>query len=92
LRAIFLTHLSLLYLITRIIFGKHYRSLSCTHRSLFFQWRVVTAFPNPQAGGPSLVGLSWPLFKTFPAALHICRPFLHPQPEDAPCQFCQGRT
>jgi hypothetical protein len=90
--AIFPAHLNLLYLITRIIFGEHYRSLSRTHRGLFFQWRVVTAFPNPQAGGPSPVGFSWLLFKTFPAALHICRPFLHPQPVVAPCQFWQRRT
>jgi hypothetical protein len=25
------------------------------------------------------------LFNIFPATLHIWRPFLHPQPEDAPC-------
>ena len=26
------------------------------------------------------------LFKIFAATLHIWRPFLHPQPEDAPCR------
>ena len=26
------------------------------------------------------------LFNIFAATLHICRPFLHPQPEDAPCR------
>jgi hypothetical protein len=83
-RAIYPAHLNLLHLITRIIFGEHCRSLSCTQCSLLFQRRDVTAFPSPLSGGPSLVGFSWGLFKTFPATLHICRTFLHPQPEDAP--------
>ena len=34
------------------------------------QGRVVSTSPNPQAGGPPLVGC----------------PFLYPQPEDAPCR------
>jgi hypothetical protein len=31
------------------------------------------------------------LFNTFAATLHIWRPFLHPQPEDAPCRGDRDR-
>jgi hypothetical protein len=47
----------------------------------FLRWGVVSTSPNPQAGGT----VRDCLFKIFAATLHICRPFLHPQPEDAPC-------
>jgi len=52
----------------------------------FLQGGVVTTSPNPQAGGPPLVVCprlliqfvhSYPLYR---------RPFLYPQPEDAPCR------
>jgi hypothetical protein len=52
-RAIYPSHLNLLYLITRIIFGEHCRSLSCTLYSLLFQRRDVTAFPSPLEDHPS---------------------------------------
>jgi len=32
------------------------------------------------------------LFNIFAATLHICRPLLHPQPEDAPCRGDGGPT
>jgi hypothetical protein len=52
----------------------------------FFTGRVVSTSPNPQAGGPTLVGcprLLIPFIRSYPP---YRRTFLHPQPEDAPCR------
>jgi hypothetical protein len=49
----------------------------------FLRWEVVITSPNPQAGGPPLSAVGDCLFKISAATLHIWRPFLHPQPEDA---------
>ena len=51
----------------------------------FYGEVLLAHHPNYQAGGPPLVGCPRLLIQ------HICsyppywRPFLHPQPEDAPC-------
>jgi hypothetical protein len=41
--------------------------------------------PNPKLVDYSLLAVQDSLFDIFAAALHNWRPFLHPQPEDAPC-------
>jgi hypothetical protein len=61
-----------------------YRRISLIPTPLCMIRNMFTS-PNPQAGGPPLVGCPRCLFKIFAAILHIYRPFLHPQPEDAPC-------
>jgi hypothetical protein len=42
--------------------------------------------PNPQSGGPSLVGCPRLLIQYISSYPPYWRPFLHPQPEDAPCR------
>jgi hypothetical protein len=52
----------------------------------FLRRGVVRISPNPQAKGPTLVGcprLLIPFIHSYPP---YRRPFLHPQPEDAPCR------
>ena len=52
-----------------------------------FLWRgVVDNSPNPQAGGPPLVGCPRLLIQYTRSYPPYWRPFLHPQPEDAPCR------
>jgi hypothetical protein len=46
----------------------------------------VSASPNPQAGGPPLVGCPRLLIQFIRSYPPYRRPFLHPQPEDAPCR------
>ena len=47
---------------------------------------VVSISPNPQAGGPSLVGCPWLLIQFIRSYPPYRRPFLYPQREDAPCR------
>jgi len=47
---------------------------------------VVSTSPNPQAGGPPLVGCPRLLIKFIRSYPPYRRPFLYPQPEDAPCR------
>ena len=49
----------------------------------FSRGGVVSA---PPAGGPPLSPVRACLFNFFPATPPYRRPFLHPQPEDAPCR------
>ena len=60
--------------------------MSISEHFFFSPWEgVVSASPNPRAGGPPLVGcprLLLQFIRTYPP---YRRPFLHPQPEDAPC-------
>jgi len=49
------------------------------------QGRVVSTSPNPQAGGPPLVGCPQLLIQFIRSCPSYRRPFLYPQPEDAPC-------
>jgi len=53
---------------------------------MFLQWGVVNTLPNPHAGGPHLVGCLRLLIQYISSYPLCCRPFLHPQPEDAPCR------
>jgi hypothetical protein len=63
------------------------------------QGGVVSTSPNPQAGGPSLVGCPRLLIQFIRSYPPYQRPFLYPQPEDAPwrgdrdpltCRLTQG--
>src|SRR5215510_5090427 len=49
----------------------------------FSRGRGVRTSPNPQAGGPSLVGYPRLLILFIHSYPPYWRPFLHPQPEDA---------
>jgi hypothetical protein len=74
--------------------------LGCTDRSVRFRgflWYFVTWFifygeellaarPTPKLEDHPLSAVRDCLFKIFAATLHNWRPFLHPQPEDAPCR------
>ena len=50
------------------------------------QGGVVSTSPNPQVGGPPLVGCTPQLIQYIRSHPPYRRPFLHPQPEDAPCR------
>ena len=52
----------------------------------FSRGGVVSASPNPQAGGPPLVGCPRLLIRFIRSYPPYRRPFLHPQPEDALCR------
>ena len=52
----------------------------------FLRRRVVSTSPNPQAGGPPLVGCPRLLIQIIHSYLPYRRPLLHPQPEEAPCR------
>ena len=47
---------------------------------------VVSTSPNPQTGGPPLIGCLRLLMQFIHSYPPYRRPFLHPQPEDAPCR------
>jgi hypothetical protein len=47
--------------------------------------------PTPKLEDHPLSAVRDCLFNIFAATLHICRPFLHPQPEDAPCRGDRDR-
>jgi hypothetical protein len=52
-----------------------------------FSWEgVVSTSPNPQAGGPPLVGCPQLLIQFIHSYPPYRRLFLHLQPEDAPCR------
>ena len=51
----------------------------------FLLWGVISTSPNPQAGGPPLVGCPRLLIQYIRSWPPFWRPFLHPQPKDAPC-------
>ena len=52
----------------------------------FSRGGVVSASPNTQAGRPPLVGCPRLLIQYIRSYPPYRRPFLHPQPEDAPCR------
>jgi hypothetical protein len=52
----------------------------------FIQRGVVSTSSNPQARGPPLVGCPRLLIQFIHTYPPYRRPFLHPQPEDAPCR------
>ena len=51
----------------------------------FLRWEVVSTSSNPQAGGPPIVGCPRLLIQYIFSYTPYWRPFLHPQPENAPC-------
>ena len=53
--------------------------------NVFLQGGVVSTSPNPQAGGPPLVGCPRLLIQFIRSYPPYRRPFLYPQPEDVPC-------
>jgi hypothetical protein len=58
----------------------------------FWQWGVVSTSPNPQSGGPPLVGCPRLLIQYTLSYHRYWRPFLHPQIEDQlfsfHCNYC----
>jgi hypothetical protein len=52
----------------------------------FLRGKVVITSPNPQAGGPPRVGCPRLLIQYIRSYPPNWSPFLHPQPEDAPCR------
>ena len=54
--------------------------------NVFLQGGVVSTSPNPQAGGPPLVGCPRLLIQFIRSYPPYRRPFHYPQPEDAPCR------
>jgi hypothetical protein len=54
------------------------------NKDSFSQW-VVSPSSKPQAGGPPLVGCPRLLIQHIRSYPPYWRPFLHPQPEGAPC-------
>ena len=50
-----------------------------------FRLGIVSTSPNPQAGGPPLFVCPRLLFQYIRSYRPYWRPFLRPQPEDAPC-------
>jgi hypothetical protein len=56
------------------------------NKDTFSRWGVVSTSPNPQAVGPPLVGGPRLLIQYIRSYPPYRRPFLHPQPEDAPCR------
>jgi hypothetical protein len=53
---------------------------------VFSRRGVVSTSPNPQAGGPPLVGCLQLLIQFIHSYPPYRGPFLYPQPEDAPCR------
>ena len=56
----------------------------------FSRGGVVSSSPNPQAGGPPLVGFPRLFIQYIRSYPPYRRPFLHPQPVDAPCRGDRG--
>jgi hypothetical protein len=52
----------------------------------FLRRGVVSTLPNHQAGGPPLIGYPRLLIQFIHSYPPYRGPFLHPQPEDAPCR------
>jgi hypothetical protein len=71
--------------------ARHYVSRGSISTWVIFNIRflrrgVVSTSPNPQAGGPPLVGCPRLLIQFIHSYPPYRRPFLHPQPEDTPCR------
>jgi hypothetical protein len=56
------------------------------NKIMFLRWGPVSTSPSPRAGGQPLVGCPRLLIQYIRSYPPYCRPFLHPQPEDAPCR------
>jgi hypothetical protein len=53
---------------------------------IFYNEELLAPRPTPKLEDHPLSAVRDWLFNVFAATLHIRRPFLHPQPEDAPCR------
>ena len=53
---------------------------------IFYGEELLAPRPTPKLEDHPLSAVRDCLFNVFAATLHIWRPFLHPQPEDAPCR------
>jgi hypothetical protein len=53
---------------------------------IFYGEELLAPCPTSKLEDHPLSAVRDCLFNIFAATLHICRPFLHPQPEDAPCR------
>jgi hypothetical protein len=58
---------------------------------IFYGEKLLAPHPTPKLEGHPLSAVRDCLFNVFEATLHIRRPFLHPQPEDAPCRGDRDR-
>jgi hypothetical protein len=55
----------------------------------FYSEDLLAPRPTPKLEDHPLSAVRNCLFNIFAATLHIWRPFLHPQPEDAPCRVAR---
>ena len=69
-----------------LILSSYLRHFECFAAWYFLRWGDFSTLPNPQAGGPPLVCYSRLLIQYIRNCPPYWRPFLHPQPEDAPCR------
>jgi hypothetical protein len=53
---------------------------------IFYGKDLLAPRPTPKLKDHPFSAVHDCLFNIFAAILHICRPFLHPQPEDTPCR------
>jgi hypothetical protein len=53
---------------------------------IFYGEELLAPRPTPKLEDHPLSAVRDCLFNVFAATLHTWRPFLHPQPEDAPCR------
>jgi hypothetical protein len=58
---------------------------------IFYDEELLAPRPTPKLEDHPLSAVRECLFNVFAAILHIRRPFLHPQPEDAPCRGDRDR-
>ena len=73
----------------KVHYRTHKRPRNCMWMFLninVLQGEFVSPSPNPQAGGPPLVGCPRLLIQFIRSYPPYWRPFLYPQPEDAPCR------
>jgi len=56
------------------------------NKTNFYGEEFSNTSPNPQAGGPPFVGCTLLPIQYIRSYPPYWRPFLHPQPEDAPCR------
>jgi hypothetical protein len=53
---------------------------------IFYGEELLAPHPTPKLEDHPLLAVRDWLFDVFAGTLHNWRPFLHPQPEDAPCR------
>jgi hypothetical protein len=58
---------------------------------IFYGEELLAPHPTPKLEDHPLLAVRDCLFNVFAATLHIHRPVLHPQPEDAPCRGDRDR-